>query len=1196
MLATLIRKTRFVARFLQLSALASVCLWASFALAQPPQAASYDAWLQHRQSVLKDPGVVRLYTFEGECDSQQPLANLVDKSGELSLHAAEGRDDPKAELPWVEGRWSQKKAVRLDREFLAAEPLIVLNGSFSVAAWVRTLGMGAIRGNPVATGGTLFSAGSGYSDGWRVTFHYPDQVLGFEIGRQQPPRSIGIQGGPMSDGVWHHVAVTWDGRAMRIYLDGRMVGSGPYDGPYTLPPKGAMLRIGYANHGWGSVRLDVDELAVYRRPLSPVEIVREAHFYAPLDESTAARFAEAQRLADAQDFALAAKQYEAIVETASLPIDYRALARLCLARVYQAQKNPRAARAQLAEVVELAGAADSHVNTALLELRQSSSGGGQPLPAKVLQKLLAAADLPARDRVLWSFQLARRLRDDGDLGGARLEYVKLLALPELSPREKLDAQLEAGHVCFAAKQYAEARAEYAKVLSDPETLGHYKSQAQLQVAASYAREGNLPAARVEYGRLATLSGVPEHHRWEAQECLRELARVQAGLPARDPLASRTIPPARPAPAVSLYVAPNGSDENPGTLDRPLATLEKARERIRELKRRSGLPRGGAAVYLRGGEYRRTQTFTLTADDSGTAESPIVYLAYAQESPRLYAGTRLGGFAPVADPAVLARLPEPARGKVLQLDLHAAGVTDYSRAVPGVGRGPQPVLELFCNGQPLRIARWPNEGFVEAKVVKQPSPAEKRGGVFQLDDDRLSRWSQAANVQLYGYFQHLWADSVVAVASIDAQSRQIAAAPGGPQEVHEGYPYYVFNLLEELDLPGEWYLDRATGVLYVYPPVDAKQALFELSLLAAPLVELDNVSHVTFQRLILDYGQSDGLLIRGGDHCLVAGCTLCNLGGTGVIIAGGTSHGILGCDLHTLGRGGTAVSGGDRKTLTPGGHFVENCHVYDFSRIYRTYTPAVQLVGVGHRIAHNLFHDSPGHAMRVEGNDHTIELNEIHHVALETDDQGGLDMWFNPSYRGNVIRWNYWHDIANGRPCGQAGVRLDDAISGTLIYGNLFYRSSAGNFGGVQIHGGKENVVDNNVFVDCLHGVSFSPWGPKRWASFLQSDRVIQETTAAVDIAQPPYRTRYPALAHLAENPDVNSIWRNLALGCGDFLVRDRGNQDLRGNLVTDQAPGVTEVSGRTIPWKPDPRLLDSIGFRPIPLDEIGLYLDAYRPK
>ena len=157
------------------------------------------------------------------------------------------------------------------------------------------------------------------------------------------------------------------------------------------------------------------------------------------------------------------------------------------------------------------------------------------------------------------------------------------------------------------------------------------------------------------------------------------------------------------------------------------------------------------------------------------------------------------------------------------------------------------------------------------------------------------------------------------------------------------------------------------------------------------------------------------------------------------------HGILSCDIYSLGRGGVALAGGNRKTLSPGRHFVENCHIFDLSRIDHTYTPAIVLSGEGNRIAHNRLHDIPSSAMRVSGNHHVVEYNDVYRVVLESDDQGGVDMWGDPAFRGNIFRCNYWHHIGNwrhpneGPDCGQAGIRLDDAISGVLIYGNIFYR-------------------------------------------------------------------------------------------------------------------------------------------------------------
>jgi hypothetical protein len=131
--------------------------------------------------------------------------------------------------------------------------------------------------------------------------------------------------------------------------------------------------------------------------------------------------------------------------------------------------------------------------------------------------------------------------------------------------------------------------------------------------------------------------------------------------------------------MALYVAPDGDDAWSGTsattkggADGPFATLERARDELRKRKQTGTLPEGKVTVYLRGGIHWRDQTFELTAADSGTDKSPIEYQAYGDEQVRLIGGREVKDWRAVTDPAVLERLDEKARGKVLEADLKAAG--------------------------------------------------------------------------------------------------------------------------------------------------------------------------------------------------------------------------------------------------------------------------------------------------------------------------------------------------------------------------------------------------------------------------------------------------------------------------------------------------------------------------------------------
>jgi hypothetical protein len=567
------------------------------------------------------------------------------------------------------------------------------------------------------------------------------------------------------------------------------------------------------------------------------------------------------------------------------------------------------------------------------------------------------------------------------------------------------------------------------------------------------------------------------------------------------------------------------------------------------------------------------------------------------------GIELSGFRPVTERQVLERFDPQVRQSIVCLDLRNQGIEDFgSLGQRGYGKSGYPTHpwpDLYVDGQALRLARWPNDGWLKIGTVRQGqirTDESNKPGVLTCETELPGTWQQPFDIWVFGAWGHLWEGTSLRVAALDARRHQITTDQPATYGFREGNPFFFFNVLEELDQPGEWYLDRSTGVVYLLPPNAKSEVTAQFPVLSKPMIMMQNVSHVTLQGLTFELGRADGLVMEGGTHNLLAGCTLRRFGGNGIVIRGGRQHRVLGCDIHSLGAGGLRVAGGDYKTLTAGNHVVENCHIHDFSRVDRVYAPAVHLDGVGNRIAHNLIHDSPHHALRVEGFEHLIELNEVHSVVYEYDDQAGIDIYGNPAYRGIVIRHNFWHHIGSGyNVAGQAGIRLDDFISRVLIYGNVFYRCAGGRFGGVQIHGGKDNIADNNLFVDCQAAFSFSPWGQQRWLQRLQDPR----TRAAVrrggmDITTPPHSERYPDLAHLEQHADRNYLWRNAVVDCGQFRLRDRGVNETIDNHLFASESGFEDPEQLDFTLKSNSAVLRRFPFRPIPFDEIGLYKDSYR--
>jgi len=275
-----------------------------------------------------------------------------------------------------------------------------------------------------------------------------------------------------------------------------------------------------------------------------------------------------------------------------------------------------------------------------------------------------------------------------------------------------------------------------------------------------------------------------------------------------------------AEPLRLFVAPNGNDAWSGYLavpnatetDGPIATLTRARDSIREHRRSGQLPEG-AIVVVGEGTYIFETPLQLTNDDAGTKKSPIVYRAAKGKQVRLLGGRVVRNWKRVEDPKVLDRLDPLARQPLMSADLNQLGVSDFGS--PGGGG-----IELFFDGRPMTVSRWPNEGF--AKIVDVLGKTERtihgvKGcaeGIFTYDGDRPSRWIDEQDAWVHGYWFWDWSEQRHKIKSIDAQRHVIEVEPP-----YHGYGYrkgqwfYAFNLLSEIDQPGEWYVDRQRGVLY-----------------------------------------------------------------------------------------------------------------------------------------------------------------------------------------------------------------------------------------------------------------------------------------------------------------------------------------------------------------------------------------------
>jgi hypothetical protein len=335
--------------------------------------------------------------------------------------------------------------------------------------------------------------------------------------------------------------------------------------------------------------------------------------------------------------------------------------------------------------------------------------------------------------------------------------------------------------------------------------------------------------------------------------------------------------------------------------------------------------------------------------------------------------------------------------------------------------------------------------------------------FTMANTRLSRWTAASDPWFFGFWKYHWADKHVASTSINPTTRTIILEQKPGYGIAGGMPFFAENLLEEITRPGEWYLDRGTGHLYLWPdaPLDGREIM--VSMLEEPLLEVSNAEHLRFEGLSFGMGRNDLVVVENGSEVIFDRCRFFGAGNDGIRLTG-ENHGVTRSEVVDTGDRGVVLSGGDRPSLTPGNNFAENTEIHRVGRWSWTYMPGIQFVGVGNRASHNHIHDAPHSAILFRGNQHLIELNEINDVCKWSSDAGAIYSGRRWDWRGNRIEFNHIHDIDSPfTGAGEHGVYLDDCLSGIRVFGNLIVDVS----GHALMHGGgRDDLFENNIAVRC----------------------------------------------------------------------------------------------------------------------------------
>jgi hypothetical protein len=528
-------------------------------------------------------------------------------------------------------------------------------------------------------------------------------------------------------------------------------------------------------------------------------------------------------------------------------------------------------------------------------------------------------------------------------------------------------------------------------------------------------------------------------------------------------------------AVEFHVSPDGSNQNDGSAASPFATIAQARNAIRRLptEAREAEP---ITVFLHAGRHRISQELAFGPQDSGTAESPVTYTAYRGETAVIDGGREIAGWEVQPD------------GR-------------WRTTIPEVRSGRWNFRQLYVNGEARQRARTPNEGFL--KVVGCPDGTPRTTGYhaggrrFEFAGaDIRPDWHNLDDVEVVVY--HFWTDTHLQISQVNPVARIVTFANPSGKTFTEGFTdegarYIVDNLREGLDQPGEWYLDRESGVLEYLPmPGETPASVEVIAPLALRLIHLTGlrgtIRHVRFENLTFEYTRFDlpwgnsndaqggsslpgAIRLAEAEDCAFIHCRLRNLGAFAFEIGPGSRNNrFVANEIAHVAGGGFHLTGGTEANsplLRTRNNVITDNHLHHYGEGYPSAAGILLRHTEGNTVAHNQIHHGYYSAISVGwvwgyqrsvSRDNRIEFNHLHDIGQGLlSDMGAIyTLGVSP---GTVIRNNLIHDV-DAHQYGAWGIYNDAGSSHILVENNVVHHTESDAY---HIHYAKEITVRNNIF-------------------------------------------------------------------------------------------------------------------------------------
>lgn len=578
----------------------------------------------------------------------------------------------------------------------------------------------------------------------------------------------------------------------------------------------------------------------------------------------------------------------------------------------------------------------------------------------------------------------------------------------------------------------------------------------------------------------------------------------------------------------IYVSPTGDDSNAGTITAPFKTLSRVQQEIENIRDTIASDKEeDVTVYLMGGTYYSDAESLLSVNSSngGTDNISVLYKAYGDEKVYLSAGVNVpySAFGQVTDSVALSRIPASVQDKVLCADLTGLGIKDYGSHIHfdhQISYDEVNQSELFVDGNAMTVARWPNEGFAYTGYTSETNTSDSSAAevVVESVEDRAKNWANEKYGQAEIFVDQNFSTRFTDITSVDASTGYFNVSRIPNYTITRNKRYYVFNILEELDTAGEYYIDKDNNKLYYYPDSSFGAASSVTLSANKNVVSLDNTTNIAFENLVFQDATSRLVSVTNSSNITFTDCVFRNSGNAGIYCSDSSGVVVKNSKIYNTGLIGAFVGGGNldefvngtSDTLVYGNNVIDSCEIYNTSRWTSTTGHGVFLYGAGNEVKDSVIYDINHAAVVFRGLEHKVTGNEIYNVCKTVNDAGAIYSGRYIYTRGNVVSGNYIHDV-KGYSKTVFGIYFDDKLSDNTITDNIFIN----NTGAIRVSGGRSVNVTDNFIYNCSRSINYP--------SYTDVNLTISDYEALSDA----FKLRYPDVTDVIsdDNPSYpkNSV-------------------------------------------------------------------------